>query len=109
MVFGMNVELGSANFPKSIVSQYNVIFDVILHSHFVFSNTIGTMLFSFFYYKPQTAQAQYESTWCLLASSLKSQLIGKIAIQEARRNQVNKVKRILLKIPPSIYLLESIA
>ena len=39
--------------------------------------------------------------------SLKSQRIGKITRQEARRHQVNKVKRILLKIHARIYLLES--
>ena len=39
---------------------------------------------------------------------LKLQRIGKITTQEGRRHQVNKVKRILLKIHASIFLLESI-
>ena len=38
----------------------------------------------------------------------KLQRIGKLAAQEARGHQANKVKRVLLKINTSIYLLESI-
>ena len=38
----------------------------------------------------------------------KSQRIEKVTTQEARRHQVNKVKRLLLKIHASIYLVESI-
>ena len=38
----------------------------------------------------------------------KSQRIGKVTTQEARRHKVNKVKRLLLKIHASIYLFESI-
>ena len=54
--------------------------------------------------EPQAAQAQYESTtWKL---GIKE--VGKITTQEARRHQVNKVKRIFLKIHASIYLFESI-
>ena len=40
--------------------------------------------------------------------SLKSERIGEETTQEARRHQVNKVETIFLKIPASIYLLESI-
>ena len=39
--------------------------------------------------------------------ALKSQRIGKITTQQVRTNQVNKVKCFLLKIPATIYLLES--
>ena len=39
--------------------------------------------------------------------ALKSQRIGKITTQQVRTNQVKKVKLFLLKIPATIYLLES--
>ena len=39
--------------------------------------------------------------------ALKSQRIGKITTRQVRTNQVKKVKLFLLKIPATIYLLES--